>query len=250
MELAYYGGRPVAALGLGDGDVGDLLAYRSAWEPYVAAHLELWRKVNEALESTTIAKNVCPPGIFDPSQIKGTEVEAAFCGHLLISRIRISSTNPGGILTQWNAWQGKSAADMAAGARTMLEWHQRTVLEIGGPMKDQIVRIAELWKIPIQLPDVPPFSLQQQIIARIEGAFIQAKGALKIIGYAAGETLKVAGSTGEALAEGLSDTARAIPKVAASPFVWIGVAAVVAIVGGALIVYYVPRRAPQPALPA
>lgn len=247
--MVFLGGRPVAAFALGDGgDVSDLLAYRRAWEPFIAGHLNLWREINEVLEAAPLASS-CPAGIFDPAALTGSEVTQTFCAHLLTSRVRISPTHPHGILAQWNAWHDKSAADMVAGARVMLEWYQSVVMDVGGPMKDSLVRIAALWKIPIQLPDTPPFSLQQQIIARIEGAFLQTKGALQIIGYAAGETLKVAGSTGEAVAEGLSDTARAIPKVVSSPLVWVGVAAVVAIVGGVLVVYYLPRRsapAPEP----
>lgn len=240
-EIVYLGGRPVA-LGLGDGSVGDLLAYRRAWEPFIAGHLELWRHLNEILEQTQIARDICPAGIFDPSQIRGNRAEASLCADLLLTRIRTSPTSPEGILPQWNMWKDVSDTDMVAGAKLMLEWHQNVVMKVGGLMKDDLTRIAALWQIPIRLPDLPPFSLQQEIIARIEGAFLATKGTLKLIGYAAGETLKLAGNTGEAVAEGLSDTAKALPKTVTNPLVWFGVAIAVALVGGALIVYYVPRR--------
>ena len=246
-EMVFLGGRPVA-LGLGDGDVGDLLAYRRAWEPFVAAHLELWREIRATLEATQIARDICPPGVFDPSQIRGNPAEASLCADLLLARIRTSPTSPEGILPQWNMWKDVSSSEMVAGAKLMLDWHQNIVMKVGGPMKDDLVRIAERWKLPIRLPDLPPFSLQQQIISRIEGAFIAVKGTLKLIGYAAGETLKLAGNTGEAVAEGLSDTAKALPKAISNPFVWIGVAAVVVVVGGALVVYYLPRRTSAPEL--
>ena len=40
-ELVHYGGRPVMLARLGVGDdtsVGDLLAYRQEWEPFIKAH--------------------------------------------------------------------------------------------------------------------------------------------------------------------------------------------------------------------
>jgi len=237
-EMVFLGGRPVA-VGIGDGDVGDLLAYRREWEPFVAGHLELWRHVNEVLEGTQIARDVCPAGIFDPKRIVGNPAEAALCADLLLSRIRTSPTNPGGILAQWNLWKDSSSDQMLAGAQTMLAWHQSVVLDVGGPMKDDLVRIGKLWGIDIRLPDLPTFSLQQDIISRIEGAFVSTKGELKLLGYAAGDTLSLAGNTGEAIAKGLSDTAAALPKAVSSSIVWIGVAVV--IVGGALVVYYLPR---------
>ena len=251
-ELVFLGGRPVAAFSLGDGDIGDLLAYRRMWEPFVAGHLELWRHLNQILESTQIGREVCPPGIFAPSQIRGNPAEATLCADLLLTRIRTSPTSAGGILPQWNMWKDVSDTEMVAGAATMLEWHQKVVMEVGGPMKDDLTRIAALWQIPIKLPDLPSFSLQQEIIARIEGTFATVRGKLKLIGYAAGETLKLAGNTGQAIAEGLSDTAKALPKAVTNPLVWFGVVLAVTLVGGGLIIYYLPRRpaaAPE-ALPA
>lgn len=237
-EMVFLGGQPVA-IGIGDGDVGDLLAYRREWEPFIKAHLDLWRHLNAVLEDTQIAHDVCPSGIFDPKRIVGNPAEAALCADLLLTRIRTSATNPAGILTQWNLWKDASSDQMVAGAQTMLAWHQSVVLDVGGPMKDDLVRIGKLWGVDMQLPDLPAFSLQQNIISRIEGAFISTKGELKLIGYAAGETLRLAGDTGQAIAEGLSDTAKALPKAASDALKWIGVAVV--LVGGALVVYYIPR---------
>jgi uncharacterized membrane protein len=45
-----------------------------------------------------------------------------------------------------------------------------------------------------------------------------------------------------AAAEGLTETAREIRETVSKPVVWIGVAAVVAVVGGVLYVYYNPRK--------
>lgn len=251
-ELVFLGGRPVA-LGLGDGDVGDLLAYRQAWEPFIAGHLELWRHINEILERTQIARDVCPKGIFNPDQIRGNPAEAALCADLLLSRIMTDPTSPGGILHRWNQWKDRTSSEIVSGAKLMLETHQNTVTWVGGPAKNDLVRIAALWKIPVQLPDLPPFSLQEQIIARIEGAFLATKGVLSLFGYAAGDMLVEASDAAVAGAKDLKDTASRVVDRATSPVLWIGVALAVAVVGGVLVVYYVPRRQKTvsgPALPA
>ena len=249
-EGIYINGERVIRLGLNDfglGDVGDLLAYRQEWEPFISAHLGLWRYMNGLLESIPTAQQ-CPSGIFDPSTIKGLDTTTrAFCASLDLTRIRMSDTNPGGILQQWNIWKDKPSADVVAGATSMLAWHQDVVMRVAGAYKDELLQIAKLWNIEIQLPDVPEFNKQQEIIARIEGAYVSAKGFLQILGYGANEVLAPAVSAVQATAQGLSETAKGIGKAVSSPLTWIGVTAVLAVVGGALLVYYLPRRKPAAA---
>lgn len=248
----YVEGQRVIRLGLeglsprarrvGVGDVGDLLAYRQEWEPYIAAHLGLWRYLNGLLESVPDVQK-CPSGIFDPSAIKTLDATSqAFCASLDLTRIRISDSNAGGILQQWNAWKDKSSADMVAGADSMLKWLQDTVMRVGGTYKDELLQIARLWNVTVQLPEVPTFTKQQEIIARIEGAYVTTKGVLQLLGYGLGETLDAATDQAQAVAKGLSETAKGVSKAITSPWTWIGVSAVVALVGAGLIVYYVPRR--------
>ncbi len=247
-EGIYFGGRKVIALtpglsGVGLGDVGDLLAYRQEWEPFIAAHIDLWRELNALLESNPDAQK-CPPGIFTNAQIKDSD-PTGFCAALQHSRMRVSNTDPGGILTQWNAWKDKSSADILAGAASMLQFHQDTVMRVGGPYTKELLEIVKIWNLtPVQLPDIPSFSLQQEIRARIEGAYISTKGVIQLIGYSAGELLGEARDLVDATAKGLTDTAKAIPKT----IHWMGIAlaATAVLVGGVLIVYYVPRRAPTP----
>jgi hypothetical protein len=255
-EGIYLNGQRVIRLGMGGvgvGDVGDLLAYRQEWEPFIAAHLALWRKLNALLEDTPMARQQCPAGIFNVSKVTTTNpTTQAFCVALSLTRARTSDTDPGGILRQWNAWKDRSSGEMVAGAASMLEWHQQVVMDVGGKYKDELVRLGKFYDIAIQLPDLPRFSTQQEIIARIEGAYITAKGVLQIIGYKAGEVLGMASSVTQAVADGLTDTAKQLPKTTR----WIGIAAVVAavVVGGALIIYYVPKRraapSPAPSLPS
>lgn len=245
-EGIYLDGVRVIRIGMSGsgmlGDVGDLLAYRQMWEPFIEAHLELWRDLNSLLENNPTSLK-CPPGIFTAEQIK--DDPTGFCATLALSRIRISATNPGGILTQWNAWKDKSSGEIVAGASAMLESHQNVVMRVGNDYAKDLVTLNKAWGLPVTLPDVPSFSLQQEIKARIEGAYITTKGVIQIVGYGFGEVLKMAGDTAEATAQGLKETAKEIPKTTR----WVAIAGVVTavIVGGALIAYYVPRQKPEPA---
>lgn len=248
-EGIYLDGHRVISLGLrgadvGVGDVGDLLVYRQTWEPFVAAHLELWRALNEILENAPEAQK-CPAGIFDVAGLKDlTPATRAFCASLSLTRIRVSNTDPGGILTQWNAWKDKQSIDLVAGAPDMLKWLQSVILRIGGTYKDELVDIAKYWSIPVKLPDVPSFSRQQEIIARIEGAYITTKGVLQIVGYNAVQTLRSVSNVAQAVGEGLRDTAHALPK--ALPTIGVVAAIAAVVVGGGLLIYYVPRRRELP----
>lgn len=250
-ETVYLGRRPI--VGIGDVGVGvwpaDLLAYRQEWEPFIAAHLALWRHMNELLEGIPDAQK-CPAGIFTDSQIQNLDpTMRSFCASLALTRMYTSDTHPLGILTQWNAWANKSSAEVLAGAATMLKWHQDVVLRVGGPYKDNLLQLANLWKIDVQLPDLPTFTAQQDIISTIEGAYVSTKGALQLIGYGAGQSLTIASDTAQAVAKGLQDTAKAIPNVVGNPLTWIGVAAVVVVAAGALIVYYHPSNQPATSAP-
>lgn len=247
-EGIYYGGRKVIALdpslnsglsGIGLGDVGDLLAYRQEWDPFIAAHIALWRNLNDLLEGLPDAKQ-CPPGIFTKAQIP-PNANHEFCSSLALTRQRTWGKDPGGdILTQWNAWKDKSSADILAGAPAMLKWHQDVVMRVGGDYTQELIDLSKLWGVSLQLPDVPSFDLQQEIRARIEGAYISTKGVIQLIGYSAGELLGEVHDLVQATAEGLTETAKGLPKT----IHWAGIALTVTavLVGGVLIVYYLPKK--------
>lgn len=242
-EMLFLGGRPVIRpelMGFALGDVGDLLAYRAEWEPFISAHLALWRRLNEDFEASVVSKE-CPSGIFDASKLQGlTPSLQSFCSALNYTRIYTSDTDPRGILPQWNAWKDRSSADILAGASSMLEWHQSVVMRVGGTYKDNLLNVAKVWNTEVQLPDLPSFSTQQEIRARIEGAYISTKGVIQIVGYGIAQELKMVGDVTQAVAQGLKDTANQLPKTAR----WVAITAAVTavVVGGVLIVYYVPRK--------
>lgn len=251
-EGIYYGGRRVISLdpslssglnGIGLGDVGDLLAYRQEWDPFIAAHIALWRNLNDLLEGLPDAKQ-CPAGIFTEAQI-APNANHEFCSSLALTRKRTWGKDPGGdILTQWNAWKDKSSADILAGASSMLKWHQDVVMRVGGDYAQELIALSKLWNVPLQLPDVPSFDLQQEIRARIEGAYISTKGVIQLIGYSAGELLGEVHDLVQATTQGLTETAKGIPKtIHWATIVLVGAAV---LVGGALIVYYIPKKQIEP----
>lgn len=252
-EGIYYEGRRVIRLGLqgnvGVGDVGDLLAYRQQWEPFIAAHLALWRDMNDRFENSPDVSR-CPKGIFTVDQIQTQDtIWRSWCAALSLTRMMVSDTDPRGIVPRWNAWRNKSSAEIIAGAPQMLDWHQQVVMAVGGADKNRLVEIAKTWAIDIKLPDLPAFTDQQEVRARIEGAYISTKGILQLIGYGVGETAVQVGTVAQATAEGLTTIAKEVPKLA-TPWTAIGITAVIAVVGGALLVYYLPRRQPPPSQPS
>lgn len=242
-EGIYLDGRRVIRLGLsgvGLGDVGDLLAYRQMWEPFIAAHLDLWRDLNRRFESAPEV-SWCPSGIFSNAQIQNLEYwKASWCASLALTRKMVSTLDPDGILPRWNAWQNLSSSDIVINASKILKSQQDVVLNVGGHDKDRLLAIAKQWGIDVKLPNLPTFGLQEELIARIQGAYVATKGILQIIGYGAGESLRSAADVAQATAEGLKDTVRDLPRTAR----WVGIAVAVTtvLVGGALVVYYVPRK--------
>lgn len=244
-EGIYYDGRRVIRLGLSApgtlGDVGDLLAYRQMWEPFIQAHLDLWRDLNNRFENAPDQLAWCPKGNFTNDQLKNLDpVPMRWCANLLLTRQMVSPTDPGGIIGPWNAWKDSSSAQMITGAAQMLKWHQDVVLRVGGPDKDRLVEIAKYWGIELKLPPLPTFSTQEELIARIQGAYISTKGILQILGYGPAESLIAAADVAQATAQGLKDTAAELPKTTRWVGIAVGVTAV--IVGGVLIAYYVPRQ--------
>jgi|HubBroStandDraft_2_1064218.scaffolds.fasta_scaffold153070_2 hypothetical protein len=247
-EVVFHRGRAVMYGSLGVGDFGDawpsdLLAYRREWEPFVAAHVALWRYLNSLFESTPTGQK-CPPGVdqsalnvFDPNT-------KAFCSSLMLTRLRggdNSQTKPPSISAMWDAWRDKSASDILIGADKMLKQQQDVVRTVAGQYKDELLEIAKFWKLEIKLPDVPTIDTQGQIIAKIEGTYVAAKGILQLAGYATGTTLAWTATQTAALTEGLTDTVKALPKAISSPWLWVGVTAVVVAIGAGMVVYYVPK---------
>jgi hypothetical protein len=249
-EVVFRGGRAVmyGRLGVGDfGDVwpSDLLAFRREWEPFVAAHIALWRYLNSLFESTPAGQK-CPAGV-DQSTLDTLDPNTkAFCSSLMLTRLRggdNSQTKPPSISAMWDAWKDKSASDLLMGAATMLGQQQDVVKTVAGQYKDELLEIAKFWKIDVKLPDVPTIDTQQQIIAKIEGTYLAAKGILQLAGYATGTTLQWTATQTAALTEGLTDTVKALPKAISSPWLWVGVTAVIVAIGAGMVVYYVPRPA-------
>ena len=244
-----FGGRRMYRESFGTSDTGDawpgdLLAYRQMWEPFIRAHVAIWRYMNSLFEATPAAKN-CPAGNFTDAELQGLDpTMRGFCTSLLRTRVLGgSSTDAGSISAQWDAFAGKSNADIVAGAPSMLKWLQDVVKLVSGTYKDELLDIARFWKIDVKLPDAPPIDAQQQIIAKIEGAYVAAKGILELAGYATGTTLRWTATQAAALTEGLTNTVKALPQAINNPWLWVGVVAVAITIGTGLVIYYVPKPA-------
>lgn len=250
--MIYRNGVGVAGFGLGDVWPSDLIAYRKMWDPFIAAHLDLWRMINSNMESDTVDTEKCPPGIFTQDQIAKLEVwPRAYCAALGVSRARVSDTDPGGILKQWNAWQGMGADAILINAASILKGHQDVVMRVAGQYKDELLQIGKLLAIEIKLPDVPEISLQAKIISQIEGAYTTTKGILQIAGYGAGTGLMWVSDQTKAQNEALTDGLKGASRVVSDRWTWLGFAGIAALVGAGVLFYYVPRTtyrsAPEPA---
>jgi hypothetical protein len=241
METIRRNGRPAVGFGLAAADPTDLFAYRRLWEPFIRAHLNLWRKLNDNMEGSAGAQQ-CPPGIFPADQIANlSTVLKAHCAALDITRMRIDPVDANGISAQWNLWSNRSSAEILAAADVMLKQQQDVVARVAGQYKDQLLAIGKQLDIPIELPPVPSISSQQSVIAQLEGAYTTVKGVLQIAGYGTGTGLMWASNQSKAVAEGITDTVKGAAAAAQSTWTWIGLGAIVVLAGAGLIVYYVPK---------
>ena len=246
-ELVFRNGRAVmyGSFGVGDASVwpSDLLAYRQMWEPFIRAHIELWRYFQSLFEATPAGKT-CPAGV-DQSSLNSLDPNMrAFCSSLLLARLRggdNTQTKPPSISAMWDAWRDKSASDILLGASTMLGQQQDVVRTVAGQYKDELLEIAKFWKIDVKLPDVPTFSTQQRSSRDRGSVHRLRKGFSSWPATRRGTTLQWTATQAAALTEGLTDTVKALPKAISSPWLWVGVTAVVVMIGAGMVIYYVPK---------
>ncbi len=254
-EAIYRGGQLVRGFGLSETSLDEfglgqfstwppqLLAYRKRWEPFIAAHLAIWRALNAAFEGSQDSANCPPPAL---SEISKRPLD--FCHALNLTRMRLADDPAIGIVAQWNAFHDQPASYVVQNAATILKYYQDVVVRVGGPYKDELVEIGEQFGIAVTLPPVPDFTLQELTIAQIQGAGYVVAGVLEIVGYklVAGHKaiIKTAINANKAIAAGLQKAAQEIVAGYWSTQKVIGVTAViaVAVVGAGLLVYYVPKR--------
>lgn len=219
---ACYGEHPLSALertSLGDesnpfvgmrgmGDVatpGDVLAYRSMWDPYVMGIVRALMACGGAFAqasagqtpATPIAQNVfvVPPdsqtlGIYAAS-LEGDSAQ---------------------LLAQWNAHAGMSDSDLVLQAGNVLQDFQKAVEDAGQLYAPQVRRYCP----SVPLPEPPSVSVQKQIIARLQGLGVIAGGVLQLFGIGAGGALDTLGAVGS--------TAQGLTSLLTNPAAWIAVA--------------------------
>ena len=210
------------ATGFGIVTPGDVIAYRQMWDPYVVGVAQGfvqcqtdWNNAAAGQSSTgaDLAQFASPP---DATTLK--------------LWANAQSLNAQSIMSMWNAHAGLSDAEIVLIAGGILQDFQNVVKAVGQQYVPQLQRDCP----NIAIPAPPAYSLQSQVIARIQGAGILANGVLQILGIGASGALDTAVS----LERWTAATANKIVDTATSWWAW---AAGAVIVGGAVAIVYAPE---------
>jgi hypothetical protein len=189
----------------------DVLAYRNTWDAYVAASLSSMRSCADAID--TVLKDKPAGGVYDVYRRAAEEIHKE-AGH--------EGQNDGTLQKAWNEFQGLTDEQIVAGASYILRGHQETVLAVNRARNFSIdFGCLSGW------PHPPSVSLQAQVIGRIEGLRILARGALGIMQESAVRTVDLIGQQ-----------VTNAWDVAKSPWTWVGVGVVGATILG---VVYAPQ---------
>jgi hypothetical protein len=115
----------------------------------------------------------------------------------------------------WNQFAGLSDMDIVLRADGILRSFQDTVLQVGRYNAPQVAK-----EFPqLALPEPPSFDLQAEIIGRIEGLGILAKGVLHLLGIGASGALEATLGAG-----------RRIVETVTSPGPWVALGGLLAII--------------------
>jgi hypothetical protein len=199
---------------------GELLAYRTLWDPYVLGVIQAeldgagayrtlaaGQKVEDA-QAPAIGTNEHPPDA-------GTLA-------LLATTLEASANN---LLFRWNVHRDTPDWEIVVYAGNILQDEQKVVLQAG--MHAQNLRTA-FPKLPI--PDPPTPSAQTAVLGRIESLGIVAHGVLELIGMAADGSVGTLGAIEKgagSVAEATGDTLITLEKVL--PWIVAGVGAIAAL---------------------
>jgi hypothetical protein len=237
---AIYG----RSIGAGDTTPGDVLAYRAMWNDYVVdiacgLSIQGWALAQAAagtvpgpLDSAHLASlNICPnsstwvPNGVVPIDLSGLAQQPPSAS-LLTSLSQIANDSSAALLDQWNNFAGLPDVQVTQQAASILEAYQDTVLQAGQQYQPSLATVSPA--LAAALPTGPDKSLQKQLIARIEGAGILARGTLKVIGIGIGGAVE---SIGNAVTEA--------GKVAISPWLWVSAAVLAASAATVAVAYVV-----------
>jgi hypothetical protein len=149
--------------------VGDVLAYRRMWDPYVLSVARALLAAGDAWEhrSPGINENILSPAAAgNPKTFD--RIAAAYRQYAQ------------DLMSSWNAHAGLPSQDIFLQSSAILADEQAVVDRIGSFYLPQLRRDAP----GLSLPDPPSFDLQRSVVAELEGAGIAAKGILHIVGTA------------------------------------------------------------------
>jgi hypothetical protein len=205
-------------IGLGLVTPGDVLSYRATWNQYVIDTVGVADEC--AKEFTTLSTN---------------ETDASTKAWL-IAYAKTVQTQADSILSMWNLYANTESSFIVLEGASILRSFQETVLAAGqvrfnitsGPLPCVLTYVSSSGQVVQAAPAADP-SVQQQVIARIEGLKILADGALQILVGTAGNSLVAVGSATQWAAQQVGNVTAAL----ATPGPWIALTAV----AGAVIVY-------------
>ena len=229
-------------VGAGDATPGDVLAYRAMWNPYVldiacGLSIQSWALTQAAAGTTptTIdsqhlaALGLCPNSgswVPDNTPVLDTSglAQQPPSAQLLTALAQVASDASDALVTQWNNFSGLSDVQITQQAASVLQAYQDTVLQAGQQYQPMLADHSPA--LAAALPTGPDKSLQNQLIARIEGAGILARGTLKVIGIGVSGAVT---SVGQAVAD--------VGKATFSPWLWVSVAVIAASAATVAVVY-------------
>jgi hypothetical protein len=208
--------------GLGFVAPSDVLLYRNMWNDYV-------------LDTIRVA-SACATSYASLAQNEQNADAKAAESAMSVSLQKTSDD----LLALWNLYANQTDDFIVANGGSIVQQYQQAVVTAGSVRQTLVGDKCPMTYIDANnniVPAVagPDTGLQVKVISRIEGLGILAKGILQIIVGTAEGAVHVVGSA----ADWADKQTSKLANVLSEPWPWI---AVVAVVGGGLAFYYVPRR--------
>jgi hypothetical protein len=176
-------------LGAPTGNATDVIAYRKIWDDYVMGTARAaiacgaaWQALVDQKPPTT------PPNV--------SQFAVAPDAKTLTLWAQLEQQKGEGIAASWNMYAGLQDWEIMVSAGDILQDFQSIVRRVGEFYQPSILKDCP----SLTLPAPPGLELQKQVIGRIEGLGIIARGTLQLFAKGAGGTLDVYETIGQKLA--------------------------------------------------
>jgi hypothetical protein len=215
-----YGQGPAFGLTILPATPGDVLAYRSMWDPYVMGMLRAMKSTGDAF----VAVSQNPP--------------AGYTAQTLLTYGTSLQNEADALLKLWNLYAGLDSASILLRAGDIVKTYQDVVQRVSKVRVDPLFKQFSVVK---KLPSPPDTNVQDQVISRLEGLSLATKGFLQLFSVGAADDLKSVGqATGTIVAGAVAGAGNAIAPVAHSiweivPW-WVWAAGGVLLVGAGIVV--------------